>query len=191
VRRWVWGIRVGFLAVAAVLLVGAVQMRREYEDGLDHDIAPDAVPESKVLQAVPGVTGQGKAIDVDFDAAGRPRQVYTTYTTWCSMGYELDHGWLASDGGGDRFEWEGDRLRVRTEETEVFAAEDGGDRLRKIVTMRARVSGDRQVDGVIRGIWHYTSPRGRPVARCDSGPVAFAAGGDARRRLAKAMGLAR
>jgi hypothetical protein len=173
VRKWVWGIRVGFLAVAAVLLVGAVQMRREYEG------------EARSLHEISGLTSQNERVRLQLDEADQLWEVSTTLTPYCSWGDDRPVRWRLSRTASG-FSKHGEELRVHSPGEVTLG---NGHRERAHFTLHARVAGD-ELDGVIRVFSRF----GRDGERrwvCDTGPVLFAAGEDAGHRLVKAMGLAR
>lgn len=162
-RKYVWIVRVVFLAVSALLLVGAVQLRREHEQGTD-------------LRPVYGLTSQGEKIEVALDGEGRPRKLDMMLWTRCSDGEDFALPWFAHEDRAS-FHWSGERLRVRESGRRAYPDQWEA---RFDLTLRARISPDDAFEGYASGTWRWIHRR-RGTTTCRSRTVEFASAEHGRR----------
>ena len=155
-RKYVWIIRLVFLAALALLLVGAVQLRREHEQGTD-------------LRPVYGSTSQGEKIEFALDGEGRPRKLDVLLGTRCSDGERFAVHWFAHEDRA-RFQWAGERLRVRQSGRRPYPDQRDA---RFDLTLRARISPDDALEGYATGTWRWLHPRWGTTT-CRSRAVEFA-----------------
>jgi hypothetical protein len=168
VPRLIW-IRISLLLVCAVLLVVAVQVRRDYE-------AEGDAPRGKRLT---GVTGQRQTISFGVDERGRPRFLATRIWAQCPGWPEQGVDW-APMGAIPAIRWAYDPLRVRQDKSLTY---DNGERGFMSTTLEGRSVGGR-IEGSMRSVWRFER-HGAEYMVCDSGYVPFVAGADAEARLAR------
>ena len=139
--------------------------------------APGGVSE----QVLGGETDQGRQVRLHLDENGRARGLDTHVETICKGGHRWSADWTPRVGDAT-FRQPGGRLVVR----EVVERPDELGRIERIgALMNGRVEGDR-AGGELRLVSRYYKD-GREVQACDSGPVRWAVGVDAKRRLANAL----
>jgi hypothetical protein len=165
VRRTAWTIRVAFLLVSALLLVAAVQVRRDSEA---------TVPE---LARLSGVTGQRQPISFQVNHDGQPEAFATTLWSQCP-GDEYRTNWAPADGAPVRFRWTGRWMTVREESS--FTYEDGVHG--SVVSGMTAEARNGRIEGFARSVWRFERD-GTEYMACDSGFVPFAAGPHAGSRV--------
>jgi hypothetical protein len=159
---------VGFLAVSAVALVAAVHVRSDKRSDGFHELS--------------GSTAQGRAMEFQVDEDGRPWELRTRVEARCSWGEVWQVRWRSENGPGVPFSWDGRRLQVRMKHG---YERDDGYHERARYRLWARRAGDGTLDGAMRITFRVEWDR-KLAGYCDSPWVRFAAGGHARRRLARA-----
>jgi hypothetical protein len=139
--------------------------------------ASDGGPE----HALAGETAQGHGLRLELDGDARAIAFATTVKSRCRGGTSWTLDWTPRQGDAV-FRQRGDHLVVR----EVVERLERDGRISRIgAVMTAQVDLER-ADGEIR-IVSRIHRGGREVQACDSGPVQWAAGIDARQRLADAL----
>jgi hypothetical protein len=166
--RLVLLVRIGFLLLSAVLLVAALQVRRDAD-------AESAGPQDERLT---GMTGQRQAIAFSVDEGGRPRFPTTRIWAQCPGNQEYPTDWAPTDGAV-QFRRQGEWLFVR--EYGSFADANGARSFATSMTAHVRQA---RVEGFVRSVWDFR-PDGHASTACDSGYVPFATGEGAASRLAR------
>jgi hypothetical protein len=161
-------VRIGFLLLSAVLLVAALQVRRDAD-------AESSGPQGDRLT---GMTGQRQTIAFGVDERGRPRFLTTRIWAQCPGTQEYATDWAPREGPVP-FRWQGEWLFVRKDGS---STDVNGTRFAS-TTMTAHVR-QGQVEGFVRAVWRFERD-GRAYTACDSGYVPFAAGERAASRLAR------
>lgn len=162
-------VRIGFLLLSALLLVAALQVRRDAD-------AESAGPQGEALT---GMTGQRQTITFGVDERGRPRFLTTRIWAQCPGTQEYPTDWTPRDAVVP-FRRQGEWLFVQTDGS--FTDANGARRF-ATTTMTAHVRQGR-VEGFVRAVWHFERD-GRASTACDSGYVPFATGEGAASRLAR------
>jgi hypothetical protein len=166
--RLVLLIRIGFLLLSAVLLVAALQVRRDAD-------AQSAGPQ---IERLTGITGQRQAIAFSVDERGRPRFPTTRIWAQCPGNQEYPTDWAPTDGAV-KVRRQGGWLFVR----EYGSSTDANGARGFAITMTAHVRQAR-VEGFVRAVWDFR-PNGHAFTACDSGYVPFATGEGAASQLAR------
>jgi hypothetical protein len=166
--RLVLLVRIGFLLLSAVLLVAALQVRRD----------ADAESASPQIERLSGMTGQRQAIAFSVDHRGRPRFPTTRIWAKCPGNQEYPTDWAPTDGAV-QFRRQGERLFVREDGT--FADANGWRNFAASMTAHVRQA---RVEGFVRAVWRFERD-GHAYTACDSGYVPFATGEGAASRLAR------
>ena len=121
-----------------------------------------------------GTTEQGRRMDLWVDEGGKLRVLKTQIRTLCRGGYHWRVGWNPSPGWG-RFTQHGARVAVRELQSQA-------DR-RVLTRLEGSIRGSSGSGTVHASARFYRD--GREVQACESGAVRWAAGADAKRRLAE------
>ena len=161
-------VRIGFLSLSAVLLLAALQVRR---DG-------DAQSAGPRIERLAGMTGQRQAIAFSVDERGRPQFPITRIWAHCPGNQEYRTDW-APKRGAVKFRRQGEWLFVR--ETATFADAKGWSNFAASMTAHVRQA---RVEGFVRAVWRFER-NGHASTACDSGYVPFATGEGAASRLAR------
>jgi hypothetical protein len=166
--RLVLLVRIGFLLLSGVLLVAAVQVRRDAD-------AQSAGPQ---IERLTGMTGQRQAIAFSVDERGRPQFPITRIWAQCPGNQEYPTDWAPTDGA----------VKVRRQGEWLFVREYGSSTDAKGargfgITMTAHLRQAR-VEGFVRAVWDF-QPDGHASTACDSGYVPFATGEGAASQLAR------
>jgi hypothetical protein len=128
-----------------------------------------------------GETGQGRELELELDGSGKPVALSTSVTSLCRGGKRWTIDWDPREGDAV-FQQRGDRFTVE----EILEQPEGDGRISSIGAVMSGHVGDGRAGGQLRLVARVHLG-GREVQACDSGPLRWAAGTDAHRRLAKAL----
>jgi hypothetical protein len=144
-------------------------------------IAAAVVHASGRNEVLDGETGQGRDLELELDGSGKPVALSTSFTTVCRGGRRWTIDWAPREGDAV-FERKGDRFTV--EEIVESPEADGG--ISSIGAVMSGHVGDGRAGGQLRLVARVHRG-GREVQACDSGPLRWAAGADAGRRIEEAL----
>jgi hypothetical protein len=128
-----------------------------------------------------GETGQGRDLELELDSSGQPVALTTSVTSVCRGGKRWTIDWDPRQGDAV-FEQRGDRFTVQ----EIVDRPEDDGRISSIGAVMSGHVGDGQAGGQLRLVARVHLG-GREVQACDSGPLRWAVGADADRRLAEAL----
>jgi hypothetical protein len=128
-----------------------------------------------------GETGQGRELRLELDDSGRVVALSTSVESVCRGGRSWELDWTPTHGEAVFTQREG-RLSVR----EVVDRPEEDGRISSIGAVMSGHVGDGRAGGELRLVARVHRG-GREVQACDTGPLRWAAGAEARRRLAEAL----
>jgi hypothetical protein len=173
VRTYAWIARIAFLGVAAILLVGAVQVRREHQSGGDVRLPR--------FERVAGVMSTDGRVEFWLGADGLPRRLGLHVKMTCAD-RDRTMNWTWVNRPGARLRREGAWFELRHAGPRRYP---DGWRGTSHLSMRLRVPHAKLLVGTLNGQFHYGTRDGRRVDCFWAG--AFAAGRCSRHDLERVL----
>jgi hypothetical protein len=128
-----------------------------------------------------GETGQGRDLELELDGSGKPVAFSTSVASVCRGGKRWTIDWDPRQGDAV-FTQRGERFTAR----EIVDRPEDDGRITSIGAVMSGHVGDGRAGGVLRLVARVHLG-GRQVQACDSGPLRWAAGAEADRRIAEAL----